>query len=186
MGAAALPIMAIGGLVSAGSNIYSGIKQSEAIEQQAAFQAKQYEANARLAEIKAGDAISQGENDAKEVSRFGEKVKAAQRVGFAAQNVKIDSGSAKAVQDETDFMAQQDVERVKNNAWREAWGYKVEAANGLAQAGFTRQAGANASRNTLISAGLNAGSSLFKTYGDMYQAGVFKVKAPETPEAKAK
>ena len=172
MGAAALPIMAIGGLVSAGSNIINGVNQSQAIEQQAAFQAKQMEANARLADIKGGDAVAQGELDSKELGKFGEKVKGAQRASYAGQGVNVNTGVAKAAQENTGFMTELDQAKIKNNAWREAWGYKVEAANGVAQAGFTRQAGANAARNTLVAAGLNAGSSLFQTYGQMYQSKV--------------
>lgn len=173
MAVAAPIIMGVGGLLSAGTSIYSGIKQSEAIEKQAAFQAKQFEANSKIADIKASEAVTQGDKDANQVRRAGERLGSAQRASFAGQGVDVNSGTARNVQDNTNYMTEMDMARVKNNAWREAWGYKVEAANGIAQASFTRDAGANAARNTLIASGLNAGTSLFKTYGDMYSAGMF-------------
>jgi hypothetical protein len=170
MGAAALPIMAIGGIVQAGSSLFSGIAQSNALEAQAEFQARQMEMNSQIANVKADEAISRGDREAKDVLRMGEKIKGQQRAGYAGQGVKVDSGSADYVQQETDMFSKLDAETVKNNAWREAWGYKVEALNNTQTAQFTRQAGRNASRNTLIASGLNAGGSLIKTYGDYYKA----------------
>lgn len=166
----ALATAAVGALVSTGAQVYNGIKQSEAIEEQAAFQAKQLEANARLADINADSATADGNKAASKATQEGQRVVSAQRSAYAGQGVNVNTGVAKAVQDETDMFSKLDSQTIKNNAWREAWGYKVEALNGVQQAAYTKKAGENASRNTLIAAGLGAATTLTKSFGDAYNA----------------
>ena len=45
---------------------------------------------------------------------------------------------------------------IENNAWREAWGYKVQAVSGQGQAAQTRLAANNVMDNTLLTGGLQA------------------------------
>lgn len=143
--------MAKGGLGLAG-----GFMQASAMREQGEFQARQYESNARIAELEAADAEARGSKEAAQVRRKGEQVQGAQRASFAAQGVDVNSGSAADLQAETAYLTKQDEITVTNNAWREAWGYKVQASNYRGQGAMTRAGARNQAANTILTAGIGA------------------------------
>jgi len=138
---------------------------------QASYNKMVAEKNARLADLSAEDAIRQGDRDASELQAYGEKIQGAQRAGFAAQGVKVDVGSAKQVQAETAGKVARDVVRIKNNAWKVAWGYRVEAENQRTAGAFGMQAAQNAANNTILTGGLKAGGSFIEAFGKSGLAG---------------
>lgn len=130
--------------------------QGQAAKSQYDYQAQVSEQNSKLALIKAEDALRRGGKEADQIRNQTKKVIGTQRSGFASQNVDVDYGVAQDIQAETAALGAENALTVENNAWREAWGYKVEAATGMQSAEFSRQAGTNVANNTLLSGGLNA------------------------------
>lgn len=144
---AALGTQAVGGA----ANAYT---QSRAISAQGGYQKQLLETNARIAEINAADALRRGERLATEQKRAGRRLVGEQRVALAAQGVEIDSGSALQLQEETAGLAAQEALTTRNNAWREAWGYKTEALAANTQGRMAEIGARNESRQTLLTGGL--------------------------------
>lgn len=146
--------------LSAGVGLYSSYQQAEAGKKEAEFSAGQSDLNARLARIQADDAIDRGDKEAKSLKGKVGQVVGSQRAGIAAQGIDVDTGSAVQVQDDTKMIGERDMLTIKNNAWREAWGFKVEAQNHSGTAAMTRAAGENRYKNTLLTGGLQAAETL--------------------------
>lgn len=89
--AAAQGVMALG----------SAYAQGRVAEAQYNYQAQQIEANVRLAEIQADDAIRRGKREASQMQQTTKKVIGAQRANFAGQNIAVDEGSAADIQADT-------------------------------------------------------------------------------------
>lgn len=149
--------LAVGfGALQAGSTIGGAFAQSSAIKQQAEFQKQSLEFNMKLADIKGAEAERIGQEEAEFVKMRGDQIIGTQRATMAAQGIELDSGTALALQEETARMAEQDAIRIKNNAAREAWGYKVEALNMQGQATFSDLSARYRSQSTLLTGGLQA------------------------------
>lgn len=134
-------VSAAAGAVGAGVSIAGAVqgadaqrKAGESSAQAAEFQAAQGRRNAAMAERAAVDTEARGNVDANKVRAQGRQVGAAQRVGLAASNIEGSSGSALALQEQTAAMSELDAQTVKNNAAREAWGYRSQGAEFNSQA----------------------------------------------------
>jgi hypothetical protein len=124
-----------------------------------------YAQNARLAVIHSDESLSRGDKEAGAIRRRSKQVRGAQRAALAAQGIDIDSGSAADIQDETQQMTDMDVMTVKNNAWREAFGYRIQATNDSLSANMSQSAASNAARNTLLTGGMQALDLGARAYG---------------------
>lgn len=160
MGGAATGISAFSTVAQGASSFASSYAQATAAELQGDFQKSQYEANAKFSELRAEDAIRRGDREAIEVKKAGKRVIGSQRAALAAQGIEVDSGTAVEVQADTAGMAAEDALRAKNNAWREAWGYRVEAANARGQGRWAAMAAENTARSTLVTGGLKAATQV--------------------------
>jgi hypothetical protein len=92
-------------------------------------------ANAALADQQAADALARGQSN-----EFNQRLKTAQLKGtqtarMAANGVALDSGSPLDILTSTDVMGEADANTIRDNAAKEAFGYKSQAANYRAQAG---------------------------------------------------
>lgn len=117
--------------------------------------AKMLEYNMRVAEYQAQDAIERGtiaETRRREETR---RIVGAQRVSLARQGVDINEGSALAAQEEAAYLGELDALAIRNNAAREAWGYRVGATDFRAQAEYTRLGGDMAAGQTILTASSN-------------------------------
>lgn len=151
------------GLSSAASGISSfgsAYAQSQALKTQGEYQKQQYDTNARLSEMAATDAIKRGEKEAESHRKKTNQVVGSQRAALAAQGINVDSGSAAAVQKETKQAGKEDIMAIRNNAWKEAWGFRVQANNYSGQGAMAELAGRTSSRNTLLTGGMQAASGL--------------------------
>lgn len=98
-------------------------------ESQGTYEKSVYDQNAKYAEQQAADAVDIGQ-EAEYRHRAGVRgLVGSQRAASAAQGIEIDSGSALDVQLESVGIGELDALTIRNNAAREAWGYKVEAAD---------------------------------------------------------
>ena len=103
-------------------NILSGDKQKEQLERQAERLQDQSE-----------DAIAIGEDRAIRVRREAIQLLGRQRAAYSGQNVDLGSRTATDLQSETLDFIEEDVERVRLNAWRRAMGFSEQAENVLDQ-----------------------------------------------------
>lgn len=137
--------------------------QGELARANAEFQATQNEINARFAEMQATEIIKQGDEQAREYEKQVRQTVGSQRAILAAQGIEVDADTALELQKEASEVGALDVETIKNNAWRQAFGYKQEAISQKFQAGLTRQAGKFqqsqlnfGARQTLVAGGVQA------------------------------
>jgi len=137
-------------------SINQAVQQSKAIKAQAKYQKQMADQNAKMAETQAQDALARGDRSAQDVKKQGQRVIGAQRVALAAQGINLDSGTALELQQDTAAQAARDAVTVRNNAWREAWGYKVEAINQTAQGAFIQATAKSQSAFTLMTGGAQA------------------------------
>lgn len=166
----ALPLAIIAG-VQAGAGLYGAYQESQAIRNKAEFDANQLQFSAAIGQLQAADAERRGELAANAVRRKAKQIVGSQRAALAAQGIALDSGSAADIQEEALAMSEHDMNMIKNNAWREAWGLKAQSMDYLSEARFTKLAGENAARNTLLIGGINAATKLGSA---AYEAGAFK------------
>ncbi len=120
------------GAVQAGSQIYSGYKQKEAAEQNAALMREQ-------AEFQRQQAYDQ----ASIVRERGESFIGTQKAGLASAGVKTTTGSPLAVLRESERRLQQDVSRTRQAG-------DIAYKSGLSQAGTLEQQGKDAFTASLI------------------------------------
>lgn len=130
--------------------------EAQSIKAEAAFEANQFEFNSRIRERQAEDALKRGHRAATEVRKKTKRVIGAQRAALAAQGIELDDGSALAIQEDTAAVGEVDALTVQNNAWREAWGFKVEAADLKSRAAFTRIGGESRAKSAVVTGGLAA------------------------------
>jgi hypothetical protein len=148
---AALTAMAFVGMAA---SIYGTYQQSEALKSKATFDKTQADINAKVSMAAADDAIVRGEKDAAKIKTDARRLTGAQRAAMAASGINPDEGSGLDIQSDTAALSAADALTVRNNAWREAWGLRVQAANYTAGGQFASSAGNNAARASIISGGL--------------------------------
>lgn len=163
--------------VMAGMSMVNAQSQASSAKSQAEFSAAQFSANKKFADISAGDAITRGEKNAQLERQKTRQQIGAQRAAAGASGVDVNYGSAADVQADTAGQGAMNELTIRNNAWREAWGYKTQAISAGASAGMAELGGDNQARNTLITGGVNALSYGTKAYGN-YDANNGSARAP--------
>lgn len=163
---AALSTIALASLAAAqGINGYvSGRRAGNAAITQGNYEANLYNQNATLADQQAADAIARGQVAEGRQRNAGKSFIGQQRTGFAGQGVDVTSGSASAVQGEAQAMSALDALTIRNNAAREAFGYKVQALNDRGNAQLALMGAKNRAqdyRNQATSSLLTAGANLY-------------------------
>lgn len=148
----------------AASALSSAYTQAEATKAQAKFNEQQAKSAERMAEMQAQDAEQRGADEASRVRKQGKQVGGAQRAAMAAAGLDLSSGTAQELQTETYQASAEDALRVKNNAYREAWGFRAEGANKRAQARMESIAAKYSARSTLLTGGMQAAASGYEGY----------------------
>lgn len=166
--AAATALLVGATALSAGSSLLNASNQSSALKAQGAYQQQIAEMNARASDDLAKDAVERGKTESSLVRNRARQMLGSQRAGYAGQGVEVNSGTALQIQDETYTMGETDALTVKNNAWREAWGYKTQAKNIRSQGRLANMTAQLQARNTMLTGGLTAiGSVLSGGYQGM-------------------
>jgi hypothetical protein len=151
-----------------GVSAYGSYKSGKAAQAAANSDAQRLEFNAQVADAQAQDALERG---VEEESRFKQNVRrliGTQRAAFAGGGVAVNVGSARDVRADTEYLAQLDVEQIRSNAEREAWGHRVESSDLRMQADVARRGGKSAASAGKWAAGgtlLSGGSMLLDRYG---------------------
>lgn len=187
---AGIASLIIGGI----SSIGNAFVQSQAAKAQADYSQGLSRVNSMFSDLAATDAIDRGDFLAKEMRRKGDyhisslrrkvlDLEGAQKVSYANQGVEVNEGSAAEIRAQTELQGSieeskierntaTDILTLKSNAWREAWGLKAQKISYNAAADMAGITGRNASRESLLTGGLNAASYGLRAYGK------YKMNAP--------
>ena len=145
---------------------------AQATRAQGEYQKKMSDLNARTAEGQAEDAIKRGNIAALEKTQETRRAIGAQRAALAAGGVDVNSDIGLNLQAETEAIGASDAQKIRANAWREAWGYKADAVTTRGAGEMANYAAQNTARSTLITGGIEAA-----TYG-LKAADEYKKKSP--------
>lgn len=164
-------------LLMSGVSLGTGFMESAAAEAEGKFARQQAEFNARLAELNAEEAIQRGEKEARSFKREAQQFKGSQAAAMATQGVDVKSESFERVRADTEKLTAFDEMEIRNRAWREAWGLKVEASSERLQGKFAEKAGKAKARTSLLTGGLSAigyGADAYGKWGESSLSGMFK------------
>ena len=168
MAISSLTAQVAGGIGSTVGAYYQAQGEKTALK----LRARMNEINASIAEGQARDVLLRGERAQQGVMMGAAQLKSRQRAAIAASGLELGSESAIALQSTTDYLSEMDVNTIKANALREAWGYRMEGTNLRGAAAVERATArgispAGAAFSTLLtSAGQVAGSyATFKAAG---------------------
>lgn len=125
----------IGGAVSTALGAYY---DASIQKQSAKHTAAMATINARVAELGAQSALLQGKSEVAKLTQQAGRLKSTQKARLAANGVDLGVGNAAEVQASTDMMKEIDVNTIQSNAFRSAWGQRVQAQNYLNQADAAR------------------------------------------------
>lgn len=128
-------------LFAVGMNMIGSYLKGRAEQQAAEANAQTAEWNAGIADLAGGDALARGGVMAGRVKMEGAILAGRQKAALASSGVDVQSGSAVDVQESSAGLNALDALTVQNNAAREAWGYKVQAAQFRRQAKVLRATG---------------------------------------------
>lgn len=173
------------GIMMAAGTISSSYSQSEAQRAQGDYQRSQGEMNASLAERQAQDAIERGRTDAGAAHRKTNALAASQKVAMAAQGLDVSSGSPSETIESTRAVGAVEEMNIRTNAWREAWGYKVNAINERSQGEMAQIAGDGAAKQTLLAGGMQAVGYGVGGFRTKQGNGPKKVEQPSGPVARS-
>ncbi|HEC0388884.1 hypothetical protein PX122_28290 [Pseudomonas aeruginosa] len=153
MGAALAPAAAAasvgGGILSAYSQIQQGKDAVRTANRQQAYLNRQ-----------ARQVLDQGEFEDAQLYEQGRQIVGAQRAGFAANGVDVNSGSASRVQESTMNQVAMDAEQVRRNAFNQAFGLVTQGNEGIRQA----RADYRTRRLNAFSSLLTGGSQAYGNY----------------------
>lgn len=150
--------------VAAVVGAYSAYSASEQSKAAANYQEDVNRNNAKMAEYAAVDAENRGARDIEESNKRARAMRGAQEARLASNGLMLDSGSALNILEDTDLLAEADARLIRDNARREAWGYRVQGQNFNSSANMYRSAAKNERP------GLSAASSLLGSATQYYSA----------------
>lgn len=141
LSAAAIAAIAVGAAaIGAGVSAYSASEQADAQQKAANYQAQVDANNAKIAANNAkiaawnrSDALQRGEIEAQKSMRDRAGFMSQQRAKLAASGQDMTQGSALDLLASSEFLGQEEVNTINNNAAREAWGYELEGMNYMNQ-----------------------------------------------------
>lgn len=118
--------------------------------------------NADVAEWQAQDALTRGRVNAKRMRQQTERTIGSQRAALAGQGVDVNKGSALDVVADAAYLGELDALTIRNNAAKEAWGYRTQAMGYRYQGKMAQREGQFGAFQTIVGAG---GSMLLAKYG---------------------
>lgn len=121
-----MSLWALAGVGLMAANSYNRQKTQNAYLK---YQASMNRINARLANMSAESALRAGEKQQQQIMTQTARLKGAQKTGYAANGIDLNSRSVQNVLNETDFMGEVDRNQAAANALTNAWGYRLQATN---------------------------------------------------------
>ena len=148
-----------------GLQLIGASAEADALKQQGEHAQFTADMNARLFEMEAADALKRGEENVENYKKQARQLQGSQKVALAAQGIEIDSGSALDIQSDTEAQIAEDIATIKNNAWRQSFGYEQEAVSERMAGQYANLASRNKANTTLLAGGINAASTAFAGFG---------------------
>lgn len=148
-------IVALGaglGVLGAGAQAYGSIASGNAAAQNADFQGAIAMRNAMIAEQNAQHAIAVGQTRAQSKSLEGASKMGQIKASQAASGIDVNTGSAVEVQASERAINKLDTETVLNNAQLEAYGYRTQASNYMAQSQLDKLSASQARESGILGA----------------------------------
>lgn len=145
--------------------VAGGLTQAYAQNQAGDAAKKLADRNADLDLLRADDAVARGAEAERRHRVEVAKLTGAQRAGFAGQGVVVGRDSAATVEQETQTLGELDALTIRNNAAREAWGFKVQAADTRYRGRLAQREGRMQAVGTLLTTGAN-GALSYEKYQD--------------------
>lgn len=129
--------------------------QADAQKREGEYARLQGQMNARLAEVNAKDAEVRGKREADNVRRQARQMSGSQKAAMAAAGLSVEGDtSAAQIIDETGVMGELDAQTVQNNAFKEAWGFRQEAAQQRFRGNMAKRMGNWGAEMTYLSGGI--------------------------------
>ncbi|UPY96265.1 MULTISPECIES: hypothetical protein [Pectobacterium] len=141
--------LVVGSLATSGISAFSGYQSGRE-------NAKVAEQNAELMRTAANDTMNRGNADADRVRNRYRQMAGTQAATIAAGGGDLSAGTSLDILGDTAATGELDAMTTLNNADREAYGYRMQAANYDAQAQQSRKQGAMGAFTTLLTAPLQA------------------------------
>lgn len=159
----------VGGLIATKGIMDYRAKKDEAriAREEGDYSAEVYGRNADLSEAQAKDALARGREAELALRRKGRSLTASQQSSFAAQGLDITSGSAQDVMQNDQALGALDALTIRNNAQREALGFRKQAEYDRQDAVMAKRGGANRAnslRKEAVGTLLTTGTQLAGTY----------------------
>ncbi len=145
-----------------GLDLFAGIYQANAAREAGRANKAIDDWNAKVADLQAMDAITRGEWGVARQRRGVQSLVGSQRASFAAQGVVVDQDTAGQVVDQTIQLGEEDAATIRTNAIREAWGFKVQAADQRLRGKLAQAEGDNAAVGTLLTTGARAADTYYR------------------------
>ena len=123
---------------STGMGGVSAIQQGNAAAASANYNAKVAEMNAKIADENARDALERGKLEEQRKRQEVAAITGRKKAAMGANGVDIGFGSPLDDLVDTAMLGEIDALTIRSNAAREAYGYKVDAVNGRADAALSR------------------------------------------------
>jgi len=142
-------------VIGTGVSVYSSLEQGRYNKEVAAN-------NAVTAEYQAQDAIARGELAEKQQRLATQKLIGKQKAAIAGSGFTIGEGSAEDVILDTAAIGEEDVYAIRSNAAREAWSYRVQGTNALAQGQLAAAEGRSGAFSSLLTGTASVADKWYK------------------------
>lgn len=149
----------VASIAGVGLQAFSAFQSSQSAKESYDYQSTVARNNAITAEYQAQDAIKRGQVAEEQQRRKTAMMKGSQTARLAANGLDISEGSALQILSDTDWMGEQDALTVRDNANREASGYRQQSQN------YNSNSDLLAARSQAESPLMSAGSTLLNGAG---------------------
>lgn len=146
-------------------NLIGGATQAYGQVQAGRSSARTAEFNAQMEELRARDAERRGDEAANRHRLQVTRMISSQRAALAAQGVDVEAGSALDVQIDTAALGELDALTIRNNAMREAFGYRAQAIDSRRRGRLARAEGVSGAANTILTTGIES-YGFYRQYKD--------------------
>ena len=160
-----------GGILDTAAIAVGAISKASAIRAKGKFEEAAFIENARRFKIAAEDAKKRGHKDATTFMRRVRGLVGSQRAALGASGISIDKGSSADIQAETIEIGSEGASTIRTNAYREAFGYELQAIEQESAARMSRSARKNQTSALKRKAILQTTSSVVSTGASMNKAG---------------
>ncbi len=130
--------------------------QAKSTKQLGRYKQQTENENADFLDIQAKDAILRGDRASNDLKLKTKGLIGRQRAAMAAQGIDIGDGSALDIQEDTAGQGAMDALTIKNNAWRESFGFGMQARARRRAGSLEMLAAKNEANATLLTGGLKA------------------------------